>query len=287
MKALKEERGTKPVRFDFAAYALPGELDLNNLAAGFGITRRYRWEEPMVLCPIQFKPLSADRSETIQVYLYYFGGIVFINCPEKIISSFFLRAENISHEIRGHRNTPFRDNYCLEIDAEAKPSITNDSSVMRTYDPAFIDIICFVIAKSVALERIEEKVDTVFDEMEGFIGLLGRGKLGIPDKKLAKLASTILGFKYRSLAHIMVLDKPDVTWDNLEADRLYQTMANLFELNQRYSEIRHKSETLMDIAEVFSSLSHARRAARLELAIIILILIEIILYVFEILWKPV
>jgi uncharacterized Rmd1/YagE family protein len=270
-------------RYDFTAYALPGELDLNRLAAGLGITRKYRWEEPMMLCPVELRPLSTQRSETKQAYLYYFGGMVFVNCFDDDIRKFLSAMERISDEIRDHRNLVLRDKYSLEIDAEARPAITNDYAVMSSYDPAFIDIISFVIAKSAALERIEERVDTVLDEMEGVIGLLGRGKLGIPDKRLARLASTILDFKYRSIAHIMVLDKPDVTWDNQEADRLYLTMANLFELNQRYSEIRHKSETLMDITGVFSNLSHARRAARLEWAIIILIAIEIIIYIFEIL----
>jgi uncharacterized Rmd1/YagE family protein len=278
--------GGKMMRYDFTAYALDGELDLNRLASELGIPRKYRWEEPMILRPEDLGLLSTERSETRQVYLYYFGGIVFLNCPEDIMRNFFRKMGEISDGVKDYRNIASRDNYSLEISSGAKPLITNDYAVMPQYDSAFIDIICFVIAKSVALERIEEKVDQVLDEMESFIGLLGRGKLGIPDKRLARLASTILGFKYRSLSHVMVLDKPDVTWDNLEADRLYLTMANLFELSQRYSEIRHKSETLMDITGVFSSLSHARRAARLELAIIILIIIEIIIYVFEIIWKP-
>jgi required for meiotic nuclear division protein 1 len=79
----------------------------------------------------------------------------------------------------------------------------------------------------------------------------------------------------------MVLDKPDITWENQEADRLYLTMANLFELRRRYDEIRHKSETLMDITEVFTSLSQARRANQLEIIIIILIFVEIVLYLFQ------
>jgi uncharacterized Rmd1/YagE family protein len=59
-------------------------------------------------------------------------------------------------------------------------------------------------------------------------------------------------------------------------------MANLFELSQRYQEIKHKSETLMDITEVFMGLSHASRATRLEWIIIVLIVIEIVIYLFEI-----
>ncbi len=273
------------MQYDFTAYALRGEIDLNRLATGLGIPQKYRWEEPMLLNPENFRPLSTQRSELRQVYLYYFGSIVFLNCTENIVGDFFRKIGEFSDGTRDYHGIDFRDKYSLEINPGSKPAITNDQAVMPGYDPAFIDIICFVIAKSAALERIEEKVDLVLDEMEGFIGLLGRGKLGIPDKRLARLASTILDFKYRSLAHVMVLDKPDVTWDNLEADRLYRTMANLFELNQRYAEIRHKSETLMDITEVFSTLSHARRAARLELAIIILIAIEIAIYIFDILWK--
>jgi uncharacterized Rmd1/YagE family protein len=83
----------------------------------------------------------------------------------------------------------------------------------------------------------------------------------------------------------MFLDKPDITWDNDDLDLLYSRMANLFELRQRYQEIRVKSETLMDITAVFTGLSHARRATRLEWIIIILIALEIVIYVVEIYLK--
>ncbi len=58
-------------------------------------------------------------------------------------------------------------------------------------------------------------------------------------------------------------------------------MAGLFELNERYHEIKHKSETLLDMTGVFTGLSHARRSARLEWIIIILIAIEIVLFLLE------
>jgi len=175
----------------------------------------------------------------------------------------------------------YQDDYSLRIEENGVLAITNDYAVLSYYFPAFIDIIAFVIAKSVALERIEEQVDTVLDEMEGMIELLDKGKLNIPDKKFAKLASTILNFRYSSLVSIMVLDKPDITWDNPEADRLYQTMASLFELDLRYQQIKHKADTLMDTTEVISTLSHATRASRLEIIIIVLIAIEIVIYLFE------
>ncbi len=269
--------------FTFKAFAFGGELDLNRLALKLGITRKYRWEEPMKLNPVTFA-LSAGN-DTERVYLYYFGGVVFLNCSGDMITRFLDSIPQYAESLKGQPQLPYREEYRLEIDPERKSVIANDYTVMPSFNLAFMDIICFVIAKSVALERIEERIDVVFDEVESLIGNLGRGKLELPDRDMARLASSILSFKFTSIAHIMVLDKPDITWDNPEADRLYTTMAGLFELNQRYLEIKHKSETLLDMTGVFTSLSHARRSARLEWIIIILIAIEIVLFLLE-MFKP-
>lgn len=272
-------------RYNFTAYALKGEIDLNRVAAGLGILRKYRWEEPMVLYPegLTLPPAVRDRGK--RVYLYYFGGVVFVNCGEEEIHRFSGEMTKISEDFRDFTSLGYRERYELRVEGEGREEITNDYAIVDRYDQAFLDIICFVIAKSVALERIEERVETVLDEMENLIALLGRGKLGISDRNLSKLASSILNFKYTSIAHIMVLDKPEITWENPEADRLYLTLANLFELDQRYQEIKHKSETLLDITGVFTGLSHARRATRLEWTIILLIFIEIVIYLFEIFRK--
>lgn len=270
---------------EFTAYALTGELDLNKLATSLGFPRRYRWEEAMVLDATSLRPISGDQEGTARVYLYFFGGVVFVNCQEEEIGTFFRSMGHYADQFKEYPDIRYRDDYSLRIEEGEKIAVTNDSAVMPDFDPAYVEIICFVLAKSVALERIEEQVDLVLDEMEGLIGLLDRGKLELSDRRLAKLASSILNYKYQSIAHIMVLDKPEITWENQAADRLYLTMAYLFELNQRYNEIKHKGETLLDITAVFTGLSHARRASRLEWIIIILIFIEILIYVFEIMRK--
>jgi uncharacterized Rmd1/YagE family protein len=271
---------------EFTAYALSGELDLNRLAANLGFPRRYRWEEPMVLDLASLKPLTRGHEGEKRVYLYFFGGVVFLNCTEEEVGSFAWSMGHHADQFKDWQSIKYRDDYSLQVVAGGKATVTNDSATLPEHDPVYADIISFVLAKSVALERIEERVDLVLDEMEGLIGLLDRGKLELSDNRLAKLASSILNYKYQSIAHIMVLDKPEITWENPEADRLYLTMAHLFELNQRYNEIKHKGETLLDITQVFTGLSHARRASRLEWIIIILIFIEIVIYVVEIILRP-
>ncbi len=269
--------------YDYVGYALRGELDLNKLATRLSISRRYRWEEPMILNPFDLRPVADDVNTAERIFLYYFGAVVFVNCSTKTIETFCAGMTPYNEAFRNLASAKFHDEYALQISFGSEMLITNDSAVMPDYTPAFSGIICFVIAKSVALERIEERLDQVLDEIEGFITRLKHGLLAIKDKQLARIASSILSFKYASLSHIMVLDKPESTWKNEEAYQLYLTMANLFELTERYNEIRHKSETLMDITEVFTSLSHARRSSRLEWTIIILIVIEIVIYLIDIL----
>jgi uncharacterized Rmd1/YagE family protein len=267
------------IRYLFNAFAVDGEIDLNRLAVKLGIARKFRWEEPMRLNAVTLE--LAAEGDGARVYLYYFGGVIFINCGDDVVARFFAGIEQHLPVFRGGQRLAFRDDYELRIDPGQKALITNDYAVLHRHDPTYLDIICFVIAKSVALERIEERVDIVFDEVEGLIARMGSGRLELPDRDMARLASSILSFKFTSIAHIMVLDKPDITWDNPEADQLYTTMARLFELNQRYLEIKHKSETLLDMTDVFSTLSNARRSARLEWIIIVLIGIEILLYLLE------
>ncbi len=266
----------------FSGYALRGELDLNRLATRLDISRRYRWEEPMLLAPTALRPPAADSGQDPLVYLYYFGALVFVDCPPETIREFCRRISAVSDAFQDVTTPRFSDEYTLHIRSGSTMFVNNDSATLPAYSPVFRDIISFVIAKSVALERIEERLDQVFDEIESFLTRLEQGWLTITDKRLARMASSILSFKYASLAHVMVLDKPDSTWDSEQADQLYLTLANIFELSQRYSEIRHKSETLLDITQVFTSLSHARRASRLEWTIIILIFIEIVIFLYEI-----
>jgi len=207
-----------------------------------------------------------------------------VNGDDELVGRFL---EGIAHYAEALKVRPqlrYREEYRLEIDPQRPASINNDAALLPAFSQVSQDIIGLVLAQSVALERIEERTDAVLDEVEGLIAQLKKGKLELPDRDLARLASTVLGFKYASVAQIMVLDKPDITWDNAEAERFYLTMAGLFELRPRYLEIKHKSETLLDVNGVFTNLSHARRSARLEWIIILLIAFEIVMTLWEKFW---
>lgn len=267
----------------FIAHSLANELELNKLAVILGMNRKYRWEEPMILTPGDLRDTFIEDAPGTEkyIYLFSFGSVVFINCSEIEIKRIL---EKLNFYIPGPENyltAVWIDTYRLDVNEEQEQTITNDFAIVPEFRRSFNDMIATVIAKSVALERIEKTLENVFDEVDEIVKMLGRGKLGVKDKRIAKLISRVLDIRLSTLSYIMVLDKPDFTWYNILADQFYIDLAQVFELIDRYEDIKHKTEVVKEAIDAFTNLAHAERATRQELAIICLILIELLITFWE------
>ncbi|HEY3423592.1 MAG TPA: RMD1 family protein [Negativicutes bacterium] len=273
------------MRAEFKAVVLSNEIDLNKIALHFGINRKFKWEDSLLL---QDKDLQGIVSEFTNkmVCIFHFGSMVFINLQHHEI----MDVVNYVKKLEPTLNviTPFKyvDDYKLEVEPASTPVISNDYMVTDQDDDYQIEIISTILAKSVALEKSELEINYLLDEIEEVVAKLHQGKLlTVSDEQLAKLSASILGFKLNTISYIMLLDKPHITWVNEKAATLFHELSILFELADRYQIVRHKTEALMDITEVFSGLAHAKRGNRLEWAVIILIAIEICLSLVEMIWK--
>ncbi len=148
-----EKSGGNSMEFLFNAFAFDGELDLNRLAQKLGMTRKYRWENPMKLNPVTFAPASSSNGE--QAYLYYFGGVVFLNCSADLIARFLDGIQGHVGQMKLRHQLPFHEEYRLEIDPRRETTIANDCAVMPRCDLAFLDITCFLIAIEIILYLLE------------------------------------------------------------------------------------------------------------------------------------
>ncbi len=265
---------------DFKAIALCKELNLNKISQHFGISRKYKWEDFLVLKGEQLQGIVNDTEDKI-VYLFYFGSMVFINFQHHQIMDVVQYIKKLEPEINDDNVFAYEDDYKLEISPDELPAINNDYMIGSTQSDYQLDIVSIVLAKSVSLEKNEIQVDTLLDRIENVVNNLNRGELGVSDEDLAKMSANILSFKLNTISYIMLLDNPDITWSHEEAAALYDELSVVFELKDRYEKLRQKTEILLDITEAFSNLVHAKRGTRLEWAIIILILIEIILSLYD------
>lgn len=265
---------------EFKSIVLGNELNLNRIAQHFGIQRKFKWEDLLLLKQEQLQGILRD-TEHKRIYLFHFGSMVCINLQHHEIMDVLKYLKRLEGEINTDQAFAYADEYRLEVDPAATPAVNNDFIVVSARSDYHLEIIATILAKSVSLEKNELEVDTLLDRIENVVNDLSRGELGVSDEELARMAANILRFRLNTISYIMLLDNPEITWDHEEAAALYDELSVLFELRERYDKIRHKTETLMDITESFSGLVHAKRGTRLEWAIILLILVEILLSLYE------
>ncbi|MEN6564866.1 MAG: RMD1 family protein [Veillonellales bacterium] len=272
------------MQVEFKAVVLANELHLTNIAQHFGIAKKFKWEESLQLRDNALQGI-VHNPEGKWISIFHFGSIVFVNFQHHEIMDVVNYLQKIEPDMDSKAPFRYADDYKLEIDPTVPPAINNDFMVTAQAAVYHLEIVSTVLAKSVALDKIEFDISILLDKIEDVVTHLYQGDLSVSDEKLAQMSASILGFKLNTLSYVMLLDKPAITWVNEEAGILFNELSTLFELNERYGNIRHKTDALMDITEVFTGLAHARRGNRLEWAVIILIAIEICLSLIDLFLK--
>lgn len=268
----------------FKAAALTNEINLTKIASHFGINRKFRWEEALELDEQALKGVLRDPAGR-SIFLFPFGSLVFINCEYHEIMDIIRYLAREEKSLTAVARLDYVDDYKIEVAPDEQPAINNDYMVISGETGYEREIVATVLAKSVALARIESGIDSLVDEIEDILAYLSRGHLKISDEQLAKTSARILGFRLSTISYIMLLDKPELTWINEAAGALFDELSALFELSDRCDIVKHKTDMLMDITEVFAGLAHSKRGNRLEWAVIILIAIEIVLSVLSMVVK--
>jgi required for meiotic nuclear division protein 1 len=263
----------------FKAFAITNEIDLNKIAVHCGIPKKFTWEEPLILRGEILKSiLYKDVDDSQMVLVFSFGSIVFINhsTPNEI-TALLNYLQSFEPEIEVKDADRYSDDYSLHIKETESIELTDEYVVVPEYEDYYPELISTVLAKSVALEKTEEQLGQINDKLETMIDRLEKGKLRIGNKELARTTAKIIRHEYNTLAYIMILDKPDITWTSSSAGEFYDRMLEFFELNDRYKILKSKTEILYNIMDGFSTISHSIRGLFVEWIIVILILFEIVL----------
>jgi len=266
----------------FKAVAVSRELNLTAIASQFGIERPFSWEDTLALSERHLEgilPQPAGKG----VYLFSFGTLVFVNCADSDIMDVIAYLKKLDRNLAEFTRVEYVDDYKLTVSGD-ESSVTYDELIAPEMKDYYRQLVAVILAKSTAMERIEDEISRLFDDVEQFITQLKRGSLSISDERLARLSGRILSYRYSSISYIMILEKPDIVWRSQEAQELYSDLERLFELPDRYEKISHKTQTLLDMTQVFADLYHAKRGTRLEVAVILLIAFEIILSLVERFW---
>ncbi|MGE5147922.1 MAG: RMD1 family protein [Candidatus Eiseniibacteriota bacterium] len=145
-------------------------------------------------------------------------------------------------------------------------------------------LIADALAKSTALARDERRVAAVFDVIEPLARQLAeQGRTPRRRKAILQLIGNALLVQQRVAGRVAIAEKPDVLWEKPELDRLYARLEDEYELKERLDTLERKLTAISETANALTDIIDTQRSLRLELAVVVLIVIEVAIGCFQIL----
>ncbi len=218
-------------------------------------------------------------SETQYICVYSFGVVSVFGVDDRREKDKFLRRFAKGGEEEpgvGLAGLPTEE-YPVIIDPDDPENVEFNAIRLRTLDISKLLLVFHTVAQSVAMDFIENQVEETLQRFEKIhLNLQKEGKLIVDTKEVMKtigMSGNIVSF---IVGQLSLLDKPDIAWEDKEAESLFMNMRKMFELEDRFSTLRFKLNFIQDSSELIFDALNTRRSYLLELTIVILIVIELV-----------
>ena len=110
--------------------------------------------------------------------------------------------------------------------------------------------------------------------------LVPKGMHGSRQSILKNIGNALL-VRHRVSGPVEVEEKPDVLWDKPHLERLYARLEDEYELKERAESLNRKLAVIAESAQVLTDIIDTRRSLRLEVIIVLLILFEVIITIYQ------
>ncbi len=268
---------------------------MRNLPLNFLTNASIRIRAALIGSRIDTKPFRADETLAINpltvaipgggcAVLFRYGVAVFFGMSAEQESQFMERLLPLTHEPRTWPEDEllslYTDDNKLEgVDAQGSLWL-HDTSVQR------LQLVAEMLARSSVLSDDEARVAKTFEQIEPLAQNLSRkGHGGRKMQVLLTYIGESLLSQQRMVGRAEVADKPDLLWERPELEGLYLRLEDEFELRERHLALERKLEVISNTAETLLDLLQAQRSHRVEWYIVILIVIEICLTLYQLFFQ--
>ena len=259
-------------RYSFQAYHLTEILKLKEIDRLFSQTVITRTSTKLVY----------QEGESGYFFIYRFGSVVFFNIEPSRQTAI---VEKIRTIIGVKEALVTSEELFIDVQKDGKNEVLFERVILDKLSFERVDVLALVLAQSTALEYFELTVDELLKKSGKITSdLRDKGRMRMSEKQINKFIGTCMLAKQDMVSSMYLLDTPDEAWNNEVLDALYRDASDMFELKERYKTMDHKLRVMQDNLEIIADLVQNRRATLLELTIILLILVEVVLFVYE-LWR--
>ena len=217
------------------------------------------------------------KNESLHAVLAPFGVLTLIAEDKKDILSALSRLR-----ISLDQNNLITQDYPIRIDPNLNTlfEVTNEVIALQEASTLNLNIMSLAISQSVGLEHYETRLDTLFSQSRRIVESIHTFSI-TRRSHLMQFAKRLALTRHDMVSNLLLLDKPNILWDNEEAENLYTRLAFILELNDRHEIALSKlSQIKEDVMLVMDVINH-KKSEFLEWIIIILIGVEIVMGVVE------
>lgn len=216
------------------------------------------------------------------VVVFRFGVLVFFNASEQTQRDYLHSIEAAIAEPEQKLET---ETLPVEVIPGGREGIEDDVIKLAEVDLPRLQLLAIVLSKTVILADYEATTAQMFDRLEPLAVDLERGiHRGRPDKELLGYIGATLRDQLELVGRVEVREKPELLWDQPQLEPLFVRLEDALEIRDRHSILERKLELISETARTALDLLQGRRALRVEWYIVLLIVVEIGLFVYELFW---
>ena len=211
------------------------------------------------------------------LFVYPFGALVFhdVSRPEREAQLAKLR--EVYPRLTAETS---REDFVVREVPGAQLGVEEGTLTVDRLTPARASVVALIIAQSVAMEYYERILDHLAIRTNALVERLReRGDVSFRTRPLHRFIGEAIGIRTEVLSVLHLLDKPDATWNDVGMDRIYDDLRAEFDLGDRYDALGQKLRGVQEALELVLGVARDRRFLFLEVAIVLLILLELVLAV--------
>ncbi len=226
-------------------------------------------------------PLTLSLGRDSVSVLFRFGAVVCFGPPGQQEDRLL---ERLAPLVSDPLPVPEREHLDIRIEPGGRDLIESAELVMPDLDLTRLQVVADILAKSVLLASYETGIAQTFDRIEPLAEHLQRhGRGSHQGRELLRHIGATLQIQQRMVGRAEVGEKPEILWDRPDLERLFLRLEHEYELRERQRALDRKLQVIGDTAQTLLDLLQNNRTLRVEWYIVLLIVVEIALTLYELL----
>lgn len=242
------------------------------------------FEENFALRPL-VKAFPGARSSPLElyipvppaggVYIYPFGAVASHDVTPEQREMIVRRLRDALPKLTAQ---VVREEYTVTENPEFQTRVVEGGLHLDQLTQGRAAVVALTMAQSAAMEYYERIVDDMFVRTAAFVERLERsGGVPLRTRPLHRFVGQAITTRTEVLSVLHLLDKPEATWEDPAMDRIYADLRADFDLADRYAALELKLRSIQETLELLIGVARDRQLFLLEVAVAILILLELVL----------